>query len=180
VPAGPARDRDVRAARAPGPAADALRGIQPIEPGSWWRIGADGCEQQRYFDVVDGRRRRLLAPEPADVVARFESLLDDSVRLHLASDVPLATICSGGVDSSLSPPWPAGVNPLHCYVADAPITRRAMPRNASPTLACGSRACSWTASHLRHGPTRSGTTETRAITAAAWRCWPSRGVARTA
>ncbi len=110
----------------PDPRLTLFEGVEAIEPGTWWRIGAGGCERQRYFDVVDDLDvERLLAPEPADVVARFEALLDESVRLHLASDVPLATICSGGVDSSLVAALASRhVKDLHCYVADAP-TRHA-------------------------------------------------------
>jgi len=57
-------------------------------------------------------------------VTRFEEIFDASVRLHLASDVPLATMCSGGVDSSLVAAYASRhVKDLHCYVADVPSER---------------------------------------------------------
>jgi len=102
-----------------------FEGVEAIEPGSWWRVGADGIERQRYFHVLDDLDvERLLAAEPAGVVTRFEEIFDASVRLHLASDVPLATICSGGVDSSLVAAYASRhVKDLHCYVADVPSER---------------------------------------------------------
>jgi len=67
---------------------------------------------------------RLLAKNHGNVVERFEKVLERSVRLHLASDVPLATICSGGVDSSLITALAARhVEGLHSYVADVPFDR---------------------------------------------------------
>lgn len=104
----------------PDPRLTLFEGVEALEPGTWWRVGAGGSERQRYFQVPDDLDvRRLIAPEPTDVVTRFEALLDESVRLHLASDVPLATICSGGVDSSLLAALASRhVKDLQCYVVD--------------------------------------------------------------
>ena len=97
-----------------------FEGVEAIEPGSWWRVRAGSPQRHRYFHVLDDLDvERLLAADPRDAVPRFEELLDESVRLHLASDVPLATICSGGVDSSLIAACASRhLKDLHCYVAD--------------------------------------------------------------
>jgi asparagine synthase (glutamine-hydrolysing) len=69
------------------------------------------------LDALDVERLRDADPDLA--VSRFEALFDESVRLHLASDVPLAAICSGGVDSSLIAACASRhLKDLHCYVAD--------------------------------------------------------------
>jgi len=105
----------------PDPRLCLFEGIEPLEPGSWRRIARGVDERERWFDVLDALDvERLRAPAPADAVSRFEALLDESVRLHLASDVPVATICSGGVDSSLVAAFASRHLPdLHCYVADS-------------------------------------------------------------
>jgi len=107
----------------PDPRVSIFEGIEAIEPGSWWRVRGNRVERRRYFEVLDHLDvQRLLSGDPRDPVARFEQLFDESVRLHLASDVPLAAICSGGVDSSLIAAFASRHHKdLHCYVADAPV-----------------------------------------------------------
>ena len=102
-----------------------FEGVEAIEPGTWWRIGRSGAQQHRYYHVLDALDvPRLLAARPDGAVSRLEALLDQSVRLHLASDVPLATICSGGVDSSLVAACASRHHQdLRCYVADEPSHR---------------------------------------------------------
>jgi len=73
-----------------------FRGVHKLEPAHvlrWSREG--GAVTRRYWDVPNGRAIRRPKPEEA-VRAR----LDESVRAHLVSDVPLAAFLSGGFDSS--------------------------------------------------------------------------------
>lgn len=102
-----------------------FEGITAIEPGSWWRVDGRGIERRRWFHVLDALDvDRLLSDDHRTAVSRFERALDESVRLHLASDVPLATICSGGVDSSLITAIASRHHPdLRSYVADLPFVR---------------------------------------------------------
>ncbi len=80
-------------------------GIDELEPGSYWKITDKGIEKHRYFDVLTAfdvdRLLSASAVDPTSFVGTFRDLLKRSVKLHLASDVPLAAMCSGGVDSSL-------------------------------------------------------------------------------
>ena len=66
----------------------ALRSVRRLEPGTAlvWEDGAT-------------RTVRYWAPSPSP--AGLEETLAESVRLHLRSDVPLAVLLSGGLDSSL-------------------------------------------------------------------------------
>ena len=82
------------------------RGVRALPPGALLRIPAVGePEQISYFDMLrDLDPQRLVAAERdafASQVDRFEALLRASVGRHMVSDVPLATMCSGGLDSSL-------------------------------------------------------------------------------
>jgi asparagine synthase (glutamine-hydrolysing) len=81
-------------------------GITLLQPGTYWRVTRDQIQSTTYFDVLrDLDVNRLLeaqrdnsGPLPVDEI---ESALSRSVENHLASDAPLAVLCSGGVDSSL-------------------------------------------------------------------------------
>jgi asparagine synthase (glutamine-hydrolysing) len=74
-----------------------VEGIEKLLPGQWmeWRRGA--VRTERYWQLPTGRERKLTA---ADAEAELDRLLKDSVREHLASDVPLGVWLSGGLDSS--------------------------------------------------------------------------------
>jgi asparagine synthase (glutamine-hydrolysing) len=97
--------------------------VDSVAAGSWWKISADGIEKRCYFHILDALDiDRLIAARQrnfADLVDEVESRLIDSVGLHLASDVPLAAMCSGGVDSSLVAAYAKQLQPdITAYVAD--------------------------------------------------------------
>jgi len=97
--------------------------IESLEPGSYWKISEAGTEKRRYFDVLTAvdvdRLVAASAGNPASFVSQFQDHLKRSVRLHLASDVPLATTCSGGIDSSLVSAYAKEAKPdIGGYVAD--------------------------------------------------------------
>jgi len=78
-----------------------LDGIERVLPGTVVEIdvatlAATGREFYDPADVVDPDR-----PAPSDPVAALRDALATSVRRRLMADVPVATMCSGGIDSSL-------------------------------------------------------------------------------
>lgn len=104
-----------------------FEGISGLEAGSWWKIDTSGRQKHRYFDVessldVDCLIAAQRQGDPAEAVAAFREAFADSVKLHLASDAPLAAMCSGGVDSSLIAAFAHDdVRDLVGYVADASV-----------------------------------------------------------
>ncbi len=102
-----------------------FEGIEGVRPGSWWKVTAAGITKHRYFDAIetiDIDRLVAAAGDRPDVyVDRFGGMLRASVRSHLVSDAPLATMCSGGVDSGLLTAYANEAAPgITAYVADAP------------------------------------------------------------
>jgi len=79
-------------------------GIAKLLPGTILTIDSSGATQMRtYWDsarVAEESWNRFRGTED-DAVAEIETLLSDSVRLRLISDVPLGLFLSGGVDSPL-------------------------------------------------------------------------------
>jgi asparagine synthase (glutamine-hydrolysing) len=87
-----------------------------------------GIEKQQYFHAFTAVDvNRLVAASgtsPASFVNRFRDLLKRTIRLHLASDVPLAAMVSGGVDSSLIAAYAKEHLPeIQAYVADVAWSR---------------------------------------------------------
>jgi asparagine synthase (glutamine-hydrolysing) len=74
------------------------RGIHKLEAGHFLLVERDGSSNgpQRYWDVP-------IAPQAIsemDAIVALRAHLDESVKIRLASDVPLGAFLSGGVDSS--------------------------------------------------------------------------------
>ncbi len=76
-----------------------IEGIRQLLPGHYLQVKADsGIE---VTEVEFAERRSVHAPSDRDeAVARLRSELEETVRLHLVSDVPLGVFLSGGMDSS--------------------------------------------------------------------------------
>ena len=76
-------------------------GIRELPAAHYLVVGADGAQRQvRWWDLDFAAQQHDERAE-ADVVDELHALLDDSVRIRLRADVPVATYLSGGLDSSL-------------------------------------------------------------------------------
>lgn len=102
----------------------AFQGVRALAPGTLLCIEPGSAPAaSTCFDVLrDVDPARIVAAQnrPFEQIAdEFETLLRSSVRSHLMSDVPLATMCSGGLDSSLVTAFAREVQPdVVAYVAD--------------------------------------------------------------
>ena len=94
--------------------------IELLLAGSMIKINE--TEQQIiYFDLLrDIEPQRILEKKTfSAALQQFEEHFDASVQSHLISDAPLATLCSGGLDSSLVTAAAKTNNPdIIAYVAD--------------------------------------------------------------
>ncbi len=73
--------------------------IRKLMPGHWMEIDARGqVNIQRYWDLPIAQDDSLRSE--SDYVHAYRDLLEQAVRSHLMSDVPLGVFLSGGVDSS--------------------------------------------------------------------------------
>ena len=80
------------------PQADSIvQGVHKLEPGMVLVASRQGVRLSRYWDLE-------WAPDygrsEADFVEDLQARLEESVRLHMVSDVPLGAFLSGGIDSS--------------------------------------------------------------------------------
>jgi len=75
----------------------AYAAIQQLKPGELAIVEGQEIRRQRWWSVRFAEDASL---REEDAAARIRSLLEDSVRLQMRSDVPFGAYLSGGVDSS--------------------------------------------------------------------------------
>jgi asparagine synthase (glutamine-hydrolysing) len=75
-----------------------LRGIRKLEPAHVLAAGPRRpMSVSRYWDVAFEPNRRATE---TDLVEELRSRIDECVRMHMVSDVPIGAFLSGGIDSS--------------------------------------------------------------------------------
>ena len=76
-------------------------GIKKLMPGYTLEIGQSGeAKISRYWDVSTAPHADSSSQDQTSCVRSYRDLLEQSVRNHLMSDVPLGVFLSGGLDSS--------------------------------------------------------------------------------
>jgi len=75
----------------------AIDGVQKLPGGSWALLRPDGTfSVQHYWQVQD-----MAAEAAAGPPANLGEVIEESVTVHLVSDVPVSSFLSGGLDSSI-------------------------------------------------------------------------------
>jgi asparagine synthase (glutamine-hydrolysing) len=91
----------------------AVKGVELLWPGRLLEFDGAGNEvsKEDFWRIPDR------APDPTMEADDLAAILEEGLRLHLASDVPLAVFLSGGVDSSVMANLAQRVsqNPIHTF-----------------------------------------------------------------
>jgi asparagine synthase (glutamine-hydrolysing) len=97
---------------APGPLT-MFEGIHKLAPGHYLVFSDNSLQEKVYWDI----RPPELSMTPEEAVIEMRTLLTDTVRRHLISDVPLGVFLSGGLDSStlVALMRKLGVDPLRTF-----------------------------------------------------------------
>jgi asparagine synthase (glutamine-hydrolysing) len=102
----------------PAPAGP-FRDLHQLEPGTWLEWSADGTRVGgRYYSVVESVAATRTTRDYAQACEELRGQLTGAVRLRIeTADVPVATLLSGGIDSSIITTLAAGVSdkPLTAY-----------------------------------------------------------------
>lgn len=83
---------------APSPPHTFFRGIKKLAAGEFLTYKNSQVEVKRYFDLLDVTPNIITSRDEA--VDSLERLLDESISMRLNSDVPMASLLSGGIDSA--------------------------------------------------------------------------------
>ncbi len=91
----------------------AVKGVELLSPGRLLELDGAGKEfcQQDFWQIP------VHAPDPTMEEDDLAAILQEGLRLHLTSDVPLAVLLSGGVDSSVvaNLAQRAAQSPIHTF-----------------------------------------------------------------
>ena len=75
--------------------------IFALEPGHFLTINRNGLRKKRYYDPRKTfSDTSLLKISEEDAVERVRSCLNETIKCHLISDVPVGAFLSGGIDST--------------------------------------------------------------------------------
>lgn len=81
-----------------------LASVEELPAGSWLAQSSSGIVEGMFWSAADGARTGHNGVEAnisfQEAASKVQSLLYESVRLRLVSDVPVVTFLSGGLDSS--------------------------------------------------------------------------------
>lgn len=82
-----------------------IEGVRQLMPGQLARIRGGRMQFQTWYSAMEhvneSEHERLGSMSEKEIIAHIETQLDEAVRLRLVSDVPVGTLLSGGLDSSL-------------------------------------------------------------------------------
>ena len=76
-----------------------IEGVVSLMPGHYAVLDKGALGIHKYWDLADSINRGFKGSRQ-EAAEETRSLLEESVRLHLVSDVPLGLFLSGGIDSS--------------------------------------------------------------------------------
>ncbi|MDQ7045214.1 MAG: asparagine synthase (glutamine-hydrolyzing) [Sulfurimonas sp.] len=77
-----------------------FKGIQKLASGEYltFNLQTKKIQTQVYFDLLDASPNLITSRDEA--ISKLESLLKESIDIRLHSDVPMASLLSGGIDSA--------------------------------------------------------------------------------
>ncbi len=97
-----------------------LDGVEKLQPGTWAEFRPDGSYHTKmYFDISEVAAAAAAGP-PIDL----REVVESSVTAHLASDVPVFSFLSGGLDSGIITVLAKRANPDFSRVHDNVPPRR--------------------------------------------------------
>ncbi|DAB30208.1 MAG TPA: asparagine synthase (glutamine-hydrolyzing) [Sulfurimonas sp. UBA12504] len=83
---------------APAPPYTFFKGIHKLAAGEYLIYQNAALKIARYFDLLDATPNQITSKDEA--IYTLSNLLEESISLRLDSDVPMASLLSGGIDSA--------------------------------------------------------------------------------
>jgi asparagine synthase (glutamine-hydrolysing) len=78
-----------------------VENVCALKPGCWMTVDAAGnVTEKSYWDLLENAAPEARSASASESRRRVRELLEESIKLHLVSDVPVGAFLSGGIDSS--------------------------------------------------------------------------------
>ena len=97
----------------PLPGLSTFENIKELEPGHYMFVKKGEIKIGKYWDLSYANTGHYITNSLEEAVEGFRSVLLDSVKLRLRSDVPVAAYLSGGLDSSITTSFIKQISPQH-------------------------------------------------------------------
>jgi len=75
-----------------------FKNIKKLAAGEFLHFKENTLTIQRYYDILDEKPNKII--EKKEALLKIESILEESMELRLSSEVPMASLLSGGIDSA--------------------------------------------------------------------------------
>lgn len=77
-----------------------FKGVNPVLPGTYFEIGIQNLTISEAYSYWNPQKIKPSIKSPQEAAALTYAAFDESIKIHLRSDVPIGCQLSGGVDSS--------------------------------------------------------------------------------
>lgn len=79
-----------------------FKNIKSLKQASYLEFSMDGVNEKEYWKIpVFSRDQQLSKTSESKIIDKLSEIISDSISDHIVSDVPVASLLSGGLDSSL-------------------------------------------------------------------------------
>ena len=88
-----------------------FEGIKECPPGHFIKVKNGEILIQKYWEINYAAKENYYSGSFQDAISEFEDLFQDSVKIRLRADVPVAAYLSGGIDSSITTAYIKKIDP---------------------------------------------------------------------
>ena len=75
-----------------------IEGVESLSPGSYLKVTKNDINYKNYWEMEFSEKKQY--ENDNELILETRKILEESIRVHTQSDVPLGVFLSGGIDST--------------------------------------------------------------------------------